>query len=123
MGIKHNFRNLKVWQKSVDLAVNIYEISKSFPNEEKFGITSQIRRSSVSISSNIAESTSKKSVKAILNSLDISLGESFELETQVLIAFRTGLLDLETHEQLKTEIVEVQRMISGFSVSIKNSET
>ena len=59
MKLKHNFKNLKVWQKSVDLAVKVYEISKSFPSEERFGITSQMRRSSVSVPSNIAEGTAK----------------------------------------------------------------
>jgi four helix bundle protein len=73
----HNFKDLKVWQKSVDLAVAIYRITSGFPSEEKFGLVSQMRRSAVSISSNIAEGCAKSSKKSFSNSLDISFGYKF----------------------------------------------
>ncbi|MGY6741652.1 MAG: four helix bundle protein [Cecembia sp.] len=118
---KHNFKNLKVWEKSVDLAVKVYHVTNEFPNEEKFGITSQMRRSSVSIPSNIAEGTARNTSKAVLNSLDISLGESFELETQAIIAHRVGLLDQKTFDELGVDLSEVQRMIHGFMQTLESN--
>ena len=119
MKLKHNFKNLKVWQKAVELAVLVYEVTKSFPTEEKFGITSQMRRSSVSTSSNIAEGSARNSSKAFCNCLDISLGESFELETQLIIAFRTGILPEEKFSLLSREIAELQKMIIGFKNTVE----
>jgi len=119
MKLKHNFKNLKVWQKAVELAVLIYEVTKSFPTEEKFGITSQMRRSSVSTSSNIAEGSARNSSKAFCNCLDISLGESFELETQLIIAFRTGILPEEKYSLLSLEIAELQKMVIGFKNTVE----
>ena len=121
MRLKHNFKNLKVWQKAVDLAVNVYELTKHFPSEERFGITSQMRRSSVSIPSNIAEGTARNSSKSFSNCLDISLGESFELETQSIIANRVGILSQENFDALSTDISEVQKMIIGFKQTIEDN--
>jgi four helix bundle protein len=121
MKLKHNFKNLKVWQKSVDLAVKVYEISKSFPAEERFGITSQMRRSSVSVPSNIAEGTAKNTSKSFSNSLDISLGESFELETQAIIANRVGILNNDAFKDLDTDIDEIQKMIIGFKSTVESN--
>ena len=119
MKLKHNFKNLKVWQKAVELAVLVYEVTKYFPTEEKFGITSQMRRSSVSTSSNIAEGSARNSSKAFCNCLDISLGESFELETQLIIAFRTGILPEEKFSLLSLEIAELQKMVIGFKNTVE----
>lgn len=119
MKLKHNFKNLKVWQKAVELAVLVYEVTKSFPTEEKFGITTQMRRSSVSTSSNIAEGSARNSSKAFCNCLDISLGESFELETQLIIAFRTGILPEEKFSLLSLEIAELQKMVIGFKNTVE----
>jgi four helix bundle protein len=121
MRLKHNFKNLKVWQKAVDLAVNVYELTRHFPSEERFGITSQMRRSSVSIPSNIAEGTARNSSKSFSNCLDISLGESFELETQSIIANRVGILSQENFDALSTNISEVQKMIIGFKQTIEDN--
>ncbi|KPQ17517.1 MAG: four helix bundle protein [Algoriphagus marincola HL-49] len=118
---KHNFKNLIVWKKAVDLAVHIYELTQIFPSEEKYGITSQMRRSSVSIPSNIAEGTARNSSKSFSNSLDISLGESFELETQAIISNRVGLLEDETFENLTNQISEVQKLIIGFRNSVESN--
>jgi four helix bundle protein len=118
---KHNFKNIKVWQKSVDLAVKVYHVTKEFPSEEKFGMTSQMRRASVSIPSNIAEGTAKSTSKSFVNSLDISLGESYELETQAIIANLVGLLDKEQFTSLESDISEVQRMINGFISTVESN--
>lgn len=121
MKSKHNFKNLKVWQKSVDLAVKVYHITKGFPSEEKFSMTSQMRRASVSIPSNIAEGTAKSTSKSFVNSLDISLGESYELETQAIISNLVGLLDKEQFTALESDIIEVQRMINGFISTVESN--
>lgn len=113
----HNFKNLKVWQKSVDLAVRVYEVTTEFPNSEKFGMSSQMRRAGVSIPSNIAEGTAKSSAKAFSNSLEISLGESFELETQCIIAKRVKLISSDIADSLESDI---QRMINGLKSSLEN---
>lgn len=121
MRLKHNFKNLKVWQKAVDLAVNVYELTKSSPSEERFGITSQMRRSSVSIPSNIAEGTARNSSKSFSNCLDISFVESFELETQGIIANRVGILSEEKFTTFSEELAEVQKMIIGLKNTIEDN--
>lgn len=116
----HNFKELKVWQKSVDFAVKIYSVTKSFPNEEKFGLISQMRRAGVSIPSNIVEGCAKTSGKLFVNSLEKSLGESFELKTQMIISERVGILDSEIAREMECDITEVQRMITGLKTSIES---
>jgi four helix bundle protein len=116
----HNFKELKVWQKAVDFAVKIYHVTKAFPNEEKYGLISQMRRAGVSIPSNISEGCAKTSGKSFVNSLEISLGESFELETQMIISERVGILDSKTARELEIDLTEVQRMIIGLKTSIES---
>jgi four helix bundle protein len=86
-----NFKELKIWQKGFEIAVDTYKITASFPSSEKFGISSQITRAAVSIPSNVAEGSSRKSEKDYHRFIEISLGSSFELETQLLIAKAVGL--------------------------------
>jgi len=81
----HNFKDLKVWQKSMDLAIDIYKATSLFPRDEKFGLVSQIKRCSVSIPSNIAEGSGRGSDKEFNHFLNISQGSAFELETQLII--------------------------------------
>ncbi|MDX5338200.1 MAG: four helix bundle protein [Cyclobacteriaceae bacterium] len=115
----HNFKDLKVWQKAVDLAVKVYTVTKSFPAEEKFGLVSQMRRAGVSVPSNIAEGCAKTSSKSFVNSLEVSLGESFELETQMIISERVGILNPEIAREMESDISEVQRMIMGLKNSLE----
>ncbi len=115
----HNFKELKVWQKAVDFAVKIYSVTRSYPNEKKFGLVSQMRRAGVSIPSNIAEGCAKTSGKSFVNFLEISLGESFELETQMIISERVGILDSSTAREMEQDLTEVQRMIMGLKTSIE----
>lgn len=116
----HNFKDLKVWQKAVDFAVKIYSMTKTYPNDEKFGLVSQMRRAGVSIPSNIAEGCAKTSSKSFVNSLEVSLGESFELETQLIISQRVGILDPEIAKEMESDLSEVQRMIMGLKSSIES---
>jgi four helix bundle protein len=114
----HNFKELKVWQKAVDFAVEVYAVTKGFPSEEKFGLVSQMRRAGISIPSNIAEGCGKNSTKQFSQSLEVSLGESFELETQLIIAYRTGLITVEQVKELEENLSELQRMINGLKASL-----
>ncbi|QDH78455.1 four helix bundle protein [Echinicola soli] len=114
----HNFKELKVWQKSVDYAIKIYQMTQGFPQEEKFGLTSQMRRAGVSIPSNIAEGCTKTSYKSFANSLEISLGESFELETQLEISKRIGLVTEDMNEEIQSDLSEIQRMIIGLKSTL-----
>jgi|GEM_PF-985796 len=83
--LKHNFRQLKIWVDSVKLARQVYVLTQTFPNEHKFGLSSQLYWSAVSISSNIAERTARNSQKGSSHFLKISLDSAFELETQLII--------------------------------------
>ncbi len=86
-------KNLEVWKQAVDLVIDIYNITKQIPEDEKFSLTSQIRRAAVSIPSNIAEGCARTSDKEILRFIDIALGSSAELETQLIISEKLNYLD------------------------------
>ncbi len=117
---RHNFKNLKVWRKGLEIAVSSYKLTKSFPSEEKFGLTSQLNRSAVSISSNIAEGTAKSSNKHFVIFLENALGSSFEWQTQLTIAFEIGYLSEEQFQLHEKEIIEIQKMINSFIDKIKS---
>ena len=106
----NNYKELKVWQKSVDLAVKIFEITQGFPKEELYGLTSQIRRSAVSIASNIAEGAGRNTNKDFNNFLGISYASSCELETQLIIANRAKFLENKQLDLIQAEIKEIQKM-------------
>src|SRR5260221_7116825 len=103
----NNYKELKIWQKSVDLAVRVYQITKDFPKEELYGITSQIRRSAVSIASNIAEGARRNSKKDFNNFLGKSNGSICELETQLIIAHHVNFVGQQVLESVQQEIVEI----------------
>jgi len=116
----NNYKELKVWQKAVDLTVSIYEVTKMFPSEEIYGIVNQMRRAAVSISSNLAEGAGRGSSKDFCHFLGISLGSAFELETQLIISEKIGFL---SNDQLIPQIIqinEIEKMIRGLQKSLKN---
>ncbi|WP_282018951.1 four helix bundle protein [Salegentibacter mishustinae] len=105
------FKELKIWQKAIDLITEIYTKSQEFPKEELYGLTSQIRRSAVSIPSNIAEGCGRKTNKDFANFLGISLGSAFELETQLIIAKNLNFMNSDDFKILENEIHHIQNMI------------
>ena len=107
-----SYEDLIVWQKSKDLAVFIYKITEKFPKEEKFGIVSQIRRSSVSIPSNIAEGSRRSTSKDFRHFLCIAFGFGAELETQSLISREIGLLSKEDYTMIKNQITEIMKILN-----------
>lgn len=88
----HNFKELTIWKNSKEYCVEIYTITKLFPSEERFGLVSQINRSAVSIPSNITEGSSRNSQKEFSRFIQIALGSSFELETQLMISYDLGFI-------------------------------
>lgn len=104
-----NFKELFIWQKGIEIAVNCYKLTKTFPNEEKYSLSNQINRSGVSIPSNIAEGSSRKSEKDYARFIAISLGSAFELETQLLIVLQLEMGDTELVTKLISDVREEQK--------------
>jgi four helix bundle protein len=113
---RHNFKALKVWQMSMNLVDDIYSLSRLFPKEELFGLTQQLRKSAISIPSNIAEGCGRGTDAQLVNFLNFAQGSSYELETQVLIAQRQFFNNNpDNFEAIIKRMAEVQKMIDGFS--------
>lgn len=113
------FKELKVWQKAIELVTNTYMITQKFPKEEIYGLTSQIRRSAVSIPSNIAEGCGRRTDKDFSNFLGISLGSSFEFETQLIICRNLNFISKEDFIPLESEIQHIQNMLIKLISSIE----
>ncbi|MDP9230632.1 MAG: four helix bundle protein [Bacteroidota bacterium] len=115
-----NFKNLKIWQKGFDIAVKSFELVASFPKEEKYGLSSQLTRSAISIPSNIAEGSSRTSDKDYNRFLEISLGSTFEMETQILISQAVNFGNKALSDVLLKDIDEEQKMLMSFMSKLKN---
>ncbi|HKC36037.1 MAG TPA: four helix bundle protein [Chitinophagaceae bacterium] len=109
-----NFKELHIWQKGMDIAVNCFKLTEDFPKEEKFGLSLQITRASVFIPSNIAEGSSRRSEKDYARFIEIFLGSSYELETQLLLAQRLSYGKQGLLNQTIIEVNDEQKMIMGF---------
>jgi four helix bundle protein len=114
----HNFKNLKIWQKSRSLVKEVFLLTRDFPNEEKFVLTSQILRSAYSIPSNIAEGSGRNSNKEFIRFLDIALSSAFELETQLILASDINYISENKLEDVLTILQEIQKMIYSFKTSL-----
>ena len=115
-----NYKDLKVWKKSYKLSLEIYRMTAKFPTEEKYGLTSQIRRSVVSIPSNIAEGYGRKTTLDYVRMLYISYGSVCELETQILLAGDLKLIEKGDLDTLKENIAEIERMLKALIKSLGN---
>ncbi|MBF4493457.1 four helix bundle protein [Flavobacterium sp. JLP] len=115
-----HFRKILVWQKSITLVTKIYKATSTFPKEETFGLTSQIRRSSVSIPSNIAEGSGRESNKDFLRFLYISLGSIFEMQTQLEIAKNIIYIKEEEFNLLYEDSREIERMLASLIRKLKD---
>ena len=113
MGNIKSHRDLEVWKKSVDFVTEIYEVTNKFPREEIYSITNQIRRSAISIPSNIAEGAGRNHNKEFVQFLYISLGSCSELETQLIISSNIKYISSVNLELLLEKIYELRRMILG----------
>ena len=115
----NSYKELIVWQRSIDLVIQIYKVTKAFPKEEMYGLTSQMQRVAVSIPSNIAEGHERNSSKEFVQFLYISRGSLAELETQVLIAEKLGYINQEEKNCILNDCYEIGEMINGLLKSIK----
>ena len=115
----HKFKELEIWKRSRLFCLEIYKITSQFPESEKFGLTNQLRRVSVSIPSNIAEGSSRSSNKDFERFLQITLGSAYEIETQLLIAYDLKFIDNEELEILSQNLESIIKMTSKFKSTLK----
>ncbi|HKJ14555.1 MAG TPA: four helix bundle protein [Desulfobulbales bacterium] len=115
-----NFKELKVWEKAYQLCLDLYKATAEFPNEEKYGLSSQMRRSAISIPSNIAEGYGRKTIPDYVRCLYIAYGSTCELETQTLLSGDLSYLNKADQSSLLEKIKEVERMLMAPIKSLEN---
>jgi len=113
-------KKLLLWQEAMALVVQVYELTRTFPREEEFGLKSQLRRASVSVVSNIAEGLARKSKNDKLHFLNISQASLSELDTQVEISLRLQFIALVKFEFVQNQVVKIQKLLSGLSRKIED---
>lgn len=116
---KHNFKNLQVWQKARLLNKEVYLVTKKFPDDEKFGLISQLRRASISVMANVAEGSGRKTAKDFSHFITMSYGSALEIESLLIASLDLEHLTQEEFNKLEEMINEVQRMLNGLNNSIK----
>ncbi|WP_339876241.1 four helix bundle protein [uncultured Algoriphagus sp.] len=114
----NRFKELLVWQKAIDLAVEVYHITEKLPKEERYGLISQINRSVISIPSNIAEGAGRNTSKEFNNFLGIAQGSSFELDTQLIISNRLNFISREEYQKVELQLEHIQNMIAKLKKSL-----
>ena len=112
-----DYKELDVWKKSMDLVIEVYNITKKFPKEEKYVLTDHIRKSCISIPSNISEGATRHSTKEFIQFLYIALGSASELETQLLIVKRLNYLD--NNDKIFGKIISIRKMLNSLISSLK----
>lgn len=117
----HNLKEIKIWHKAIDLATEVYKALANFPQDEKYSLTGQTKRSAVSIASNIAEGAGRNSDKEFIHFLGIANGSSYELQTQLIIANRLELLSDGATAILIDQLDELQKMNYGFQKKLKSN--
>ena len=116
----HNIKKLKIWNDSIDLCVDVYKALANMPPDEKYGLSSQIKRSAVSIPSNIAEGAGREREKEFYHFLNIAYGSSYELQTQLIISERLDFISPVINEPLLEKLNEIQKMVYVFKENINN---
>ena len=119
----HNFKELKIWQLSRCFVKDIYLLTKKFPDNERFGLTQQIRRAVVSIPSNIAEGSGRRSDNDFLRFLDIANGSAFEVETQLILSLDLEYISQTEFDLLNEKLQVIEKMIFNFNQSLKEQKT
>ncbi|MCK4980532.1 MAG: four helix bundle protein [Candidatus Delongbacteria bacterium] len=117
MGIK-SYKELIVWQKAMEITVDVYKLAKNFPNEEKFGLTSQIKRAVISVPSNIAEGQARNSTKEFKQFLYIAKASNAEVETQLELAYRLKFIDKENFDLILSKCVEISKMLQSLVLKL-----
>lgn len=114
-----DFRKMMIWERSVKYVTTSYTFTKQFPDDERFGLISQMRRAAVSIASNIAEGSARNSDTEFKRFLEIALGSAFELETQLIVSAEMKYLNTEKFNECLSELQEIQKMINSFINKLK----
>ena len=117
-----SYRDLHVWQRAVELVEEIYRLSALFPNDERFGLTSQIRRAAVSVPSNVAEGYGRRRKGQYLHHLDIANGSLAEVETQLIIAGRLGFIEKDQAQKAWSLLQDTGKMLTGLTRSLERTE-
>jgi four helix bundle protein len=118
-----SYKDLKVWQRSYQLCLEIYKITKGFPDEEKYGLTSQLRRAAVSVPSNISEGYGRKTTPEYIQFLYIAYGSTCEIETQILLSGDLNYISTGKLEMLIEGIKEVERMLKALIKSLEKKHS
>ena len=116
-----NFKDLKVWQKAYQLCLDLYRMTKPFPSEERYGLTSQIRRAAVSVPSNIAEGYGRRTTGEYIQALYVAYGSLCELETQALLSKDLDYLNKQASERIGAMLGEVERMLKALIKSVEKT--
>lgn len=119
MALKRGYMDLQAWQKAMDFVDAVYRVAASFPKEETYGLSSQLRRSATSIPANLAEGCTRNSTKEFIRFVEIALGSSAETETHLMIAHRQGYMDIKSLETLLEQAAEIGRMMQGLRNSLE----
>ncbi len=117
-----SFRELRVWQASMDLTLLIYTLTSDFPKHETYGLSSQMRRAAVSISSNLAEGSARRTRRDFRQFVIVARGSNFELQTQLLVARRLGYVSKEKLDQAEILALDIGRMLNGLSNFLKRNQ-
>lgn len=118
MSTVRSYRDLKVWNDAVEFAISIYKITEGFPKTEQYGLTSQLRRAAVSVSSNIAEGEQRETTPDYIRFCRVAKGSTAEIDTQLEIAKRLKYLDDSQHGLTRAKLEEIRRMLSGLIESL-----
>jgi four helix bundle protein len=116
-----NYKELKVWQKAYQLCLEVYRITKIFPKEEVYGLSSQIRRAAVSVPSNIAEGYGRRTIGEYIQALYVAYGSNCELETQILLSGDLGFIRSERLNKLQEDLGDVERMLKALIRSLEKT--
>ena len=116
----HNFKELKIWNLSRHFVKDVYLLTKQFPEDERFGLTQQVRRAAVSIPSNIAEGSGRGSDKEFSHFLDIANGSAFEVETQLILSLDLEYISQAEFDPLNEKLQIIEKMIFNFNKSLKS---
>ena len=118
----NNFKELNVWKASIKLVKDVYQVTKSYPKVEDYTLTSQIRRAAISVPSNISEGAGKSSTAEYIRFVDISLGSLAELETQIIISYELGYIELKQQNELLTDINKIGKMLGAMRMSLEKKK-
>ena len=116
----HNLKELTVWNKAIDLTIELYRVSSELPQNERYGLIPQMKRAAVSIPSNIAEGAGRNNKQEFIQFLGIANGSAFELMTQIIIAKNLLMIDNDTANSLISKIEEIQKMAYGLQKKLRS---